>query len=143
MRKTATALLGIAVAAGLLTGCTSSDDHRNAASSSSVATKLPDDPDRTKSRKQAEEFRSWVRKHGTGAQQNAVTRVQKIIGEWDAETATAFISTDINGGPTPVADPMATADAIAEAFTTYTRSQKSRVSVYDVFGNLLAGERRA
>lgn len=136
MRKTTSALLGAAIIASLGTGCSFQDTVAEP-DSAGVATKLPEDTDKAKSVKQAEEFKAWLDKHGSGSQKDAGGRVQKIIGEWDDKTGTAFISTDINGGTTPVKDGMATAEAIAIAFNAYAETEQGRVSIYDVFGNAL------
>ncbi|WP_371666050.1 hypothetical protein OG306_34440 [Streptomyces sp. NBC_01241] len=133
-----TPLLGIAVTAALLTGCSLHDDSAGPLPPTNIATKLPRDTNQAKSSKRAREFRSWVDKHGTNDQQKAATRVQKIIGDWDAKSGNAFISTDINGGPTPVEDPMSTAETIVETFSAI-HSQQMRVVVYDVFGEVLTG----
>ncbi|MDO0929700.1 hypothetical protein QQY24_31740 [Streptomyces sp. TG1A-8] len=130
-------LLGIAATAALLTGCNLQDDSVEPGPTG-VATKLPQDSDRAKSSKQAQEFRSWVDKHGNASQQKAASRVQRIIGDSDDKSGTVFISTDINGGPNPVTDPTSTAEAIVKTFTAYTKPQRTRVSVYDVFGQVLA-----
>lgn len=138
MRAAITVLLGIATTAGLLTGC-SFQDNSAEPNPTGVATKMPEDTDRAASVEQAKEFRAWVGTHGTGSQQEAAERVQRIIGDWDSKAAAAFISTDINGGPTPVDDPIATAQTIVKTFTSYTRSATNKVSVYDVYGNILTG----
>jgi hypothetical protein len=138
MRAVNTPLLGIAATAALLTGCSLHGDSVGP-DPTGVATELPEDTNQAKSSQQAQEFRSWVDKHGTASQQKAAARVQKIIGEWDAKSGTAFISTDINGGPTQVKDPMSTAEAIVKTFTAYIQSQEIRVSLYDVFGQVLTG----
>ncbi|MFJ6927312.1 hypothetical protein ACIQUP_08475 [Streptomyces nigra] len=90
---------------------------------------------RTQSRKNAEELRDWVRRHGDARQKEAVGRVRRIIRAGDGESGDAYVSTDINGGTTPVRDPLATAGAVAEAFAAWKGAEQGRVAVYDVFGN--------
>lgn len=138
MRAVITPLLGIAATAALLTGCSLQDDSVGPGPTG-VATKLPQDTDRAKSSEQARKFRSWVDKHGDSSQQKAAARVQRIIGDWDDKSGTAFISTDVNGGSTPVKDPTSTAETIVKTFTAYIEPQQTRVSVYDVFGQVLTG----
>ncbi|MDX5565795.1 hypothetical protein PYK79_24160 [Streptomyces sp. ID05-04B] len=133
-----TPLLCIAAAAVLLTGCSLQDDSVEPGPTG-VATKLPQDTNRAESSKRAHDFRSWVDKHGNGSQQEAAARVQRIIGDWDENSGAAFISTDINGGPTQVKDPASTAETIVKTFTAYIKPQKTRVRVYDVFGQVLTG----
>ena len=103
---------------------------------------LPPDPDKARSKKQAVEFRAWVKEHGTEEQQAAVVRVQRIIGEWDEHTGTAYISTDINGGRTPVRDPQPAAAAIVKAFDGWKDSDQGHAAVFDVFGNVLVGHQK-
>jgi len=141
VRRTASAFLGIAITAGLITGCDFLDTVPEP-DSIGVVTKLPGDTSKATSVKQAGDFKSWLDKHGSESQKSAAVRVQRIIGEWDGNTGNAYISTDINGGPTPVEDPMATATVIAEAFDAYADSKQGYVSVYDVFGNVLISNAR-
>jgi len=133
-----TPLLCIAATAALLTGCSLQDDSAGPGPTG-VATKIPQDTNRAKSSKQAQDFRSWVDKHGNGSQQEAAARVQRIIGDLDEKSGAAFISTDINGGPTQVKNPASTAETIVKTFTAYIKPQQTRVSVYDVFGHVLTG----
>ncbi|MFD3621047.1 hypothetical protein ACFWWT_38645 [Streptomyces sp. NPDC058676] len=56
-----------------------------------------------------------------------------------AQRPNSRASTDINGGPTPVKNPTSTAETIAKTFTAYIKPQQTRVSVYDVAGNVLSG----
>jgi hypothetical protein len=100
-----------------------------------VVEKLPDDTDKAQSKQNAAEFRSWVEEHGTAEEKSAVTRVDRILGEWNEQTGNAYISTDINGGKTQVADPQAAATAIAKAFASWKDSKEGYASVYDVYGN--------
>ncbi|WP_063741767.1 hypothetical protein [Streptomyces zinciresistens] len=102
-----------------------------------VAEKLPADTNEAQSRKNAREFRAWINENGTAVQKGAVGRVQRIIGEWNAKTGNAYVSTDINGGKTPVKDPQAAADAVVKAFAEWKDSDQGFVSVYDVFGNAM------
>ncbi|MGW0821562.1 hypothetical protein [Streptomyces sp. NPDC002845] len=80
MRKTTSALLGTAITAGLITGCSF---QKTVAEPDSVgiATKLPEDTDNAKSVKQAGKFKSWLDRHGSEGQKDAAERVQRIIGE--------------------------------------------------------------
>ncbi|MFE2811244.1 hypothetical protein ACFXGG_12405 [Streptomyces nigra] len=127
-RTAALLVLGVALLAGG-TACTAEDDARPAGE------RMPADPDQAKSRKTAEELRDWVRRHGDARQKEAVGRVRRIIRAGDGESGDAHVSTDINGGPTPVRDPLATAGAVAEAFAAWKGAEQGRVAVYDVFGN--------
>ncbi|WP_370259806.1 hypothetical protein [Streptomyces sp. V4I8] len=100
-----------------------------------VVESLPPDTDKAQSKKNAQEFRSWVEQHGTTQEKDAVLRVDRIIGEWNEHTGNAYISTDINGGKTQVKDPQAAAEVIAKAFGGWKDSEQGYASVYDVFGN--------
>lgn len=102
-----------------------------------VVEKLPADTDEAQSKKNAQEFRSWIDEHGTAQQKDAAGRVQRIIGEWNEKTGNAYISTDINGGKTQVEDPQAAATAIVKAFAGWKDSDQGYASVYDVFGNAM------
>lgn len=102
-----------------------------------AAETLPTDTDKKQSKKQAEDFRSWVKEHGTTQEKAAVVRVDRIIGEWNEHTGNAYVATDINGGKTEVKDPQAAADAIVKAFGGWKDSDQGYVSVYDVFGNAM------
>jgi hypothetical protein len=124
-----------AVLAGTVVGCSTKEAAKPDAVG--VVDKLPDDTDKAQSKKNAAEFRSWVKTHGTAEQKAAAPRVDRILGEWNDETGNAYIATDINGGKTPVADPQAAATAIAQAFASWKDSKQGYESVYDVFGNAL------
>jgi hypothetical protein len=102
-----------------------------------VVEKLPADPNEAKSKKNAQEFRSWVTAHGTAQEKEAVGRVQRIIGEWNEKTGNVYLSTDIEGGKTQVEDPQAAAAAIVKAFGDWKDSDQGYASVYDVFGNAM------
>ncbi|MFE7892674.1 hypothetical protein [Streptomyces sp. NPDC057412] len=134
--RTAAALLVLgAVLLSGTTACTSGD----ASPSGEAQGVLPADPDQARSRKNADELRAWVARHGDARQREAVGRVQRIIragGKGDA-----YVSTDINGGRTPVRDPLEAADAVAEAFAAWKDADRGRVSVYDVFGNAMIADR--
>ncbi|MBB5934203.1 hypothetical protein [Streptomyces zagrosensis] len=127
--------LATLLAIGLATGC--SWVETTPESNSDFQERLPADPDKARSKKNALDFRAWVSAHGTPPQREAATHVQRIIGEWDAQTGRAYISTDINGGIKPVEDSMAAAMALAAAFDHWKTSKQSSVSVYDVMGNAL------
>ncbi|QKW49992.1 hypothetical protein [Streptomyces buecherae] len=133
-RSTASAL-GVLIAVGLTAGCEWTETTPE--SSSRIQEVLPADPDEARSEEHARDFRAWVDDNGTPRQREAVTRVLSIIGEWDEETGNAYVSTDINGGLTPVEDSMASATALAEAFDRWQNSEQGFVSVYDVAGNAL------
>ncbi|MFI8297146.1 hypothetical protein ACIGCZ_14500 [Streptomyces nigra] len=128
LRTAALLMLGAALLAGA-GACTAEDDARPAGE------RMPADPDQAQSRKNAEELRDWVRRHGDARQKEAVGRVRRIIRAGDGESGDAYVSTDINGGTTPVRDPLATAGAVAEAFAAWKGAEQGRVAVYDVFGN--------
>ncbi|WP_432198834.1 hypothetical protein [Streptomyces sp. bgisy027] len=102
-----------------------------------VVEKLPADTDEAQSKRNAQEFRSWINEHGSTQQKDAAGRVQRIIGEWNEKTGNAYISTDINGGKTQVEDPQAAATEIAKAFGEWKDSDQGFASVYDVFGNAM------
>ncbi|MFD4759602.1 hypothetical protein ACFWOJ_12100 [Streptomyces sp. NPDC058439] len=128
----------LAVTAVLLAGCNLHDDSAGPVPPANIATKLPEGANQAKSSKQAREFRSRVNKNGTESQQKAAARIQKITGDWDIASGNSSISTDMNGGPTPVEDPMSTAETIVETFSA-VYSQQIRVVVYDVFDEELIG----
>lgn len=107
-----------------------------------VAEELPQDTNGAQSKKVAKEFRAWAEESGTARQKDAVGRVQRILGEWDESTGSAYISTDINGGRTPVSNPQATASTIVEAFADWRDSDQGFASVYDVFGNAMITNRK-
>ncbi|GAA2639596.1 hypothetical protein [Streptomyces vastus] len=132
---TAAVLALCAALFGGATACTAEDTAK--ADKVGVAETLPTDTDKKQSKKQAEDFRSWVKEHGTTQQKAAVLRVDRIIGEWNEHTGNAYISTDINGGKTEVKDPQAAVDAIVKAFSGWKDSDQGYVSVYDVFGNAM------
>ncbi|QEU97550.1 hypothetical protein CP970_25000 [Streptomyces kanamyceticus] len=134
MRSAAVAL-GACVAIGLTGGCEWTDT--TAQGTATEQETLPPDTDKARSKEQADDFRAWVDAHGTKEQKKAASRVRRVIGEWDDKTGNAYVSTDINGGTTPVKDPMATARALAAAFDDWKDSKEGYVSVYDVFGNAL------
>ncbi|MDI9832212.1 hypothetical protein [Streptomyces sp. KAU_LT] len=134
--RTAAALLVLgAVLLSGTTACTSGD----AAPRGEAQGVLPDDPDQVRSRHNAQELRAWVARHGDARQREAVGRVQRIIRA--GEKGDAYVSTDINGGRTPVRDPLEAADAVAEAFAAWKDADRGRVSVYDVFGNAMIADR--
>ncbi|MFP3991464.1 hypothetical protein U9R90_29170 [Streptomyces sp. E11-3] len=133
--RSAVPVLGAVLAFGLTAGCALIETVPEGESAEKST--LPSDPNKTRSKKNAAEFRTWVSTHGTDEQKEAATRVQRIIGEWDADTGNAYVSTDINGGPTPVEDGMAAAAAVASAFDDWKDAKQGSVSVYDVFGNAL------
>ncbi|MFT2017032.1 hypothetical protein ACMA1D_14460 [Streptomyces sp. 796.1] len=133
--RSAALALAVLLAVGLVAGCEWTGTTPE--SSSRIQEVLPADPDEARSKKNAEDFRAWVDDHGTPRQREAVTRVLNIIGEWDEETGNAYVSTDINGGMSPVEDSMASATALAEAFDRWQNSEQGFVSVYDVAGNAL------
>ncbi|WEV27725.1 hypothetical protein OYE22_22975 [Streptomyces sp. 71268] len=130
-----TPVLGTLLVIGLTTGCEWTETTPE--SSSRIQEVLPADPDKARSKKNGADFRAWVDDNGTALQREAATRVLDILGEWDANTGNAYISTDINGGLTPVEDSMASATALAEAFDKWKDSKRGFVSVYDVAGNAL------
>ncbi|MFJ3229585.1 hypothetical protein [Streptomyces sp. NPDC086787] len=123
--------LGTLLAAGTA-ACTESTAK---ADGTGVTEKLPADTDKARSKQNAQEFRSWVKEHGTPQQKDAAALVERIIGEWDTKTGNAYISTDINGGESSMADPQSTAAAIAKAFDSWKDSKEGHASVYDVYGN--------
>lgn len=133
-RIAAVLTLGVALIAG-----TAACSTESAAKPDQIGAveKLPADTDEAKSKKNAQEFRSWVSEHGDAQEKGAVGRVQRIIGEWNEKTGNAYISTDINGGKTQVEDPQAAATAIVKAFAAWKDSDQGRASVYDVFGNAM------
>ncbi|WP_225994433.1 hypothetical protein [Streptomyces sp. SS1-1] len=138
--RTAAALLVLgAVLLSGTTACTSGD----AAPPGEAQGVLPDDPDQARSRHNAQELRAWVARHGDARQREAIGRVQRIIRV--GEKGDAYVSTDINGGRTPVRDPLRdpleAADAVAEAFAAWKDADRGRVSVYDVFGNAMIADR--
>ncbi|WP_156724689.1 hypothetical protein [Streptomyces apocyni] len=136
MRVSVPVLGAVVLAIGLTAGCALIETVPEGESADRST--LPSDPDKSRSKKQAADFRTWVSTHGTDEQKEAATRVQRVIGEWDAKTGNAYVSTDINGGPTPVEDGMAAAAAVASAFDDWKDpEQGGSVSVYDVFGNAL------
>ncbi|UXY27722.1 hypothetical protein [Streptomyces sp. HUAS TT20] len=122
-----------AVLAGAATACSTESTAKP--DGIGVAEKLPDDTDKARSKQNAADFRSWVEEHGTAEQKTATTRVDRILGEWNEQTGNAYISTDINGGKTQVADPEAAATAIARAFASWKDAKEGYASVYDVYGN--------
>ncbi|MFJ2111104.1 MULTISPECIES: hypothetical protein [unclassified Streptomyces] len=126
--------LGVALIAGT-TAC--SVESTPEPEKMGVVEKLPADTDETQSKKNAQEFRSWVDEHGTAQQKEAVGRVQRVIGEWDEQTGNAYISTDINGGKTEVKDPQTAAASVVKAFADWKDSKQGYASVYDVFGNAM------
>ncbi|MDX3387832.1 hypothetical protein PV682_41280 [Streptomyces niveiscabiei] len=126
--------LGVAIVAGTAACSTDSTAEPDKIG---VVEKLPADTDEAQSKKNAQEFRSWITEHGTAQQKDAAGRVQRIIGEWNEKTGNAYISTDINGGKTQVEDPQAAATAIAKAFGDWKDSDQGYASVYDVFGNAM------
>ncbi|MEU5346374.1 MULTISPECIES: hypothetical protein [unclassified Streptomyces] len=135
------AVLGLCAALfACATACTAEDTAKP--DKVGAAETLPTDTDKKESRKQAEDFRSWVKEHGTTQEKAAVVRVERIIGEWDEHTGNAYVSTDINGGKTEVKDPQAAADAIVEAFGGWKDSDQGFVSVYDVFGNAMVTNKK-
>ncbi|MFD4631019.1 hypothetical protein ACFVYR_08505 [Streptomyces sp. NPDC058284] len=133
--RSAALALGACVAIGLTSGCEWTDT--TAQGTATEQETLPPDADKKQSRKNADDFRAWVEANGTQEQKKAASRVRRVIGEWDDRTGNAYISTDINGGTTPVKEPMATARALAAAFDDWKDSKEGYVSVYDVFGNAL------
>ncbi|MGW2419142.1 hypothetical protein ACWC0C_07740 [Streptomyces sp. NPDC001709] len=131
-RIAAVLALGAALAAGTA-ACSTKESAQP--DKIGVVEKLPTDTDKAQSKKNAEDFRAWVKEHGTAQQKAASPRVDRIIGEWNAQTGNAYISTDINGGKAPVKDAQATAAAIVKAFASWKDSKQGYASVYDVFGN--------
>ncbi|MFH8989326.1 hypothetical protein [Streptomyces sp. NPDC017940] len=134
-----TAALGAFLAVGLAVGCSWTESEPDA--TSVVPSALPDDTDKSQSKRNAERFRSWVDAHGTKSQRAAAARVERVIREGDGGSGKTYIATDINGGPTPVEDGMATADDLAAAFGKWKASEEGVVSVYDVNGNVLVAKR--
>ncbi|MEW2130208.1 hypothetical protein [Streptomyces sp. NPDC005435] len=141
-RSRAVAALALAAFLAGGTGCSVLEDTAHPDGTTRAAEKLPADQDRARSKANAREFRAWAAAHGTGAQKSAAARVDRVIGTWDAQAGNAYVSTDIGGGRTPVADPQGTADAIAEAFASWKDSAAGLVSVYDVYGNAVVTNHR-
>ncbi|MEU9402212.1 hypothetical protein [Streptomyces sp. NPDC048242] len=139
-RTVAVVALGAFLAGG--TGCSVLEDTARPDGTTRAAEKLPADRDRARSKANAREFRAWTAAHGTEAQKAAAARVDRVIGTWDAHTGNAYVSTDIGGGRTPVADPQGAADAIAEAFSSWKDSAAGFVSVYDVYGHAVVTNHR-
>ncbi|MEV5463865.1 hypothetical protein [Streptomyces sp. NPDC002788] len=138
MKRTPHTAAVLALGAVLITGTAACSTESSAkADEIGVVEKLPTDPDKAKSKENAQQFRSWVNALGTAQEKDAVGRVQRIIGEWNEKTGNAYISTDINGGKTQVEDPQAAAAAIVEAFADWKDSNQGYASVYDVFGNAM------
>ncbi|MCX2968045.1 MULTISPECIES: hypothetical protein [Streptomyces] len=143
MKRTSRVLAALSLGAALAAGgaaCSAADTAE--ADKLGIVQKLPEDTDAAQSKRNAEEFRSWVEQNGTGGQKEATARVDRVIGEWNEKTGNAYVSTDINGGETPVHDPEATATAVAEAFAAWQDSEQGFVSVYDVFGNAMITNHR-
>ncbi|MFJ8538852.1 hypothetical protein [Streptomyces sp. NPDC093591] len=134
LHTTAVLTLGAALIAGTA-ACRAEDTAKP--DQVGVVEQLPTDTDKTQSKKKAQEFRSWVEKHGSAQQKDAAGRVSRIIGEWNEQTGDAYISTDINGGKTQVENPQSAATAIVEAFADWKDSDEGYASVYDVFGNAM------
>ncbi|TGN77560.1 hypothetical protein E5082_26240 [Streptomyces griseoluteus] len=134
VRITAVLALGAVIAAGTAACSTEKTAEPDAIG---VVEKLPDDTDKAQSKKNAQEFRSWVEEHGTAQQKSAAGRVDRILGEWNDKTGNAYIATDINGGKKPAADPQGAATAIAKAFASWKDSDQGYASVYDVYGNAM------
>ncbi|MFJ6543596.1 hypothetical protein ACIQMP_23515 [Streptomyces sp. NPDC091385] len=144
-RPRSRALAALALTAFLVgggTGCSALEDTARPDGTTRAAERLPADQDRTRSKANAREFRTWTAAHGTDAQKSAAARVDRIVGTWDAHAGNAYVATDIGGGRTPVADPQGAADAIAEAFASWKDSTAGFVSVYDVYGNAVVTNHR-
>ncbi|PJE97201.1 hypothetical protein CUT44_13990 [Streptomyces carminius] len=141
MKRTPHGAAVLTLGAVLIAGATACNvDTTKPPNKDGLVAELPADPDMAQSRKKAREFRSWVDKHGSTQQKDAVGRVQRIIGEWNEKTGSVYVSTDINGGRTPVRDPEAAAAAIVVAFDDWQDSGQGHVSVYDVFGNAMTAD---
>ncbi|MER5490091.1 hypothetical protein [Streptomyces sp. NPDC002490] len=107
-----------------------------------IVAKLPEDVDEIRSKKNADAFRSWADRNGTASQKAAANRVGRILGEWDANTGNAYISTDIDGQKTLEADLRAMANDLVEAFDDWSDSELGYVSVYDRNGDALKTNHR-
>ncbi|MFI9343280.1 hypothetical protein ACIG0D_18720 [Streptomyces sp. NPDC052773] len=143
MKRTPHTAAALALGAVLLAGTAACSTEKAAEPDKiGVVEKLPEDTNEAQSKKNAQEFRSWVAEHGTAQQKQAAGRVDRILGEWNEHTGNAYISTDINGGKTPVKDPRAAAAAIADAFAEWKDSEQGYASVYDVFGNAVLTNQR-
>ncbi|MGV9339704.1 hypothetical protein [Streptomyces sp. NPDC003688] len=143
LRSRAVAALALAAfLAGGGTGCSVLEDTARPDGTTRAAAELPADRDRARSTENARAFRAWTETHGTEAQKAAAARVDRVIGTWDAHAGNAYVSTDIGGGRTPVADPQGAADAIAEAFSSWKDSAAGFVSVYDVYGHAVVTNHR-
>ncbi|WP_240926254.1 hypothetical protein [Streptomyces sp. JB150] len=150
MRLRATAAIGsparcaLALSAAVLLAGTAACSTEQTATPDKIGVveKLPEDTNEAQWKKNAREFRSWVAKHGDERQKRAAGRVDRILGEWNEHNGNAYISTDINGGKTPVKDPRAAAAAIADAFAAWKDSEQGYASVYDVYGNAVLTNQR-
>ncbi|MFD5557578.1 hypothetical protein ACFWIA_27525 [Streptomyces sp. NPDC127068] len=144
LTRLASGALTALLVTGLTTGCNPLESKPKGEKAPDAPTltepKLPEDTDAAGSKKAAAEFRTWIKANGDDQQKAAASRVQRVLGDWQGELAEAYISTDINGGKTEVADPLGAAKALAGAFDRWKNAAngvEGAVSVHDVNGNAL------
>ncbi|MEV3872431.1 hypothetical protein [Streptomyces sp. NPDC049906] len=142
--RSASVALTALLVAGLTLGCEPSAGESDATPEPQVTglaePKLPEDVDEARSTRAAKEFRSWVAAEGTARQQEAAARVDRVLGDWEGESAEAYLSTDLGGGDGSVRDPMGAAKALVAAFDGWKdapNGMEGTVSVHDVNGTAL------
>ncbi|MFB6549846.1 MULTISPECIES: hypothetical protein [unclassified Streptomyces] len=86
---------------------------------------------------QAEQFKAFVQKNGTAAEQDAVSHVTKVQGaeEQNDILDAADVYTDFTGGI--MGEGTGPANLIASAFADWKQSENGLVTVYDADGELL------
>jgi hypothetical protein len=86
---------------------------------------------------QAEQFKAFVKKNGTTAEQDAVSHVTKVQGaeEQNDILDAADVYTDFTGGI--MGEGTGPANLIASAFADWKQSENGLVTVYDAEGELL------
>jgi hypothetical protein len=86
---------------------------------------------------QAEQFKAFVKKNGTAAEQDAVSHVTKVQGaeEQNDILDAADVYTDFTGGI--MGEGTGPANLIASAFADWKQSENGLVTVYDAEGELL------
>ncbi|WP_395573008.1 hypothetical protein [Streptomyces sp. BK79] len=86
---------------------------------------------------QADQFKAFVKKNGTAAEQDAVSHVTKVQGaeEQNDILDAADVYTDFTGGI--MGEGTGPANLIASAFADWKQSENGLVTVYDAEGELL------
>ncbi|UGY92767.1 hypothetical protein [Streptomyces gobiensis] len=132
MRKLRTATItGAALAAALLLatpGCAPLWPQQDDGLPSMPSESLPEDPDPKQSAAQAEDFRAYIARHGTGSRREAVQHVQKIFGSWADSAGRAFIVTDLPPGD------QQPAELIIGAYTDWRLSLDPGPGLIGVYG---------